>query len=120
MSKFDAGRLLLLVLCIQMGGCLTSFSSARSEFRAGEYGTARERLLALEGAADKWEPRDHARYALYRGLVHHALSEAVPARTWLERARVEGERDPEAFDADERARLHVASESLGLGPEVPR
>jgi hypothetical protein len=70
----------------------------------------------LEPELTRLSDRDHARYALYRGLAHLGLGDAARADFWLSRAKRLDLEDPSRFDAAERGELDAAWRSLGHAP----
>jgi len=104
------GVVLALLLAVGCGGGL---GAARSDFEAGHYGEARERLEKLEPESKRWSASERARYALYRGLVHHALGDRPRAATWLREAKRLEDARPNTLSADDQTRLGLALEALG-------
>ena len=101
------------VLLLVLAACGASLSGAEADFKAGRLPEAKEELLALAPAAERWEGRRRAEYALYRGLVAHALGDRREAIVWLRQAR-----DLEAMRAgtlseDDRTRLALALDAIG-------
>jgi len=88
-------------------------SAAKSDFKRGDVAEAKEKLVALEAREAGWAPPARAEYALYRGLVHHALGDRDAARRWLERV------DRRVLSEDDRARLDLALEAVGGIPSAP-
>ena len=100
-----------VTVCIACGPTL---SSAKSDFRGGRLPEAKEKLVALEGESRSWAaPRDRAEYALYRGLVHHALGDREAAAAWLRDAKALDDAHPKALSEDDHTRLELALDALG-------
>ena len=93
--------------------CAGGLSAAKSEFRDGDYGAAREHLEALESREASWPEADRATYALYRGLVYHALGDRPRAAQWLGRARSLEDARPHVLSPDDQTRLGLALDALG-------
>jgi hypothetical protein len=107
-----ASVLLLAVLAFSCGGGL---SSAKSDFKGGRVAEAKERLVALEPESKAWTGSRRAEYALYRGLVHHSLGDREAATMWLREARAIEDAHPRTLSEDDRARLELALDALGIG-----
>jgi hypothetical protein len=88
--------------------CSAAAHDAIHTYDQARYPEALERLRSTESLATRWEPRDRARYALYRGLTHLALGDRRDTARWLEEARRAWNRDPTVFSDDERSRLAAA------------
>lgn len=105
-------RKYLYVALLCAAGCGGALSGAKSDFRAGEYGRAREQLEALEPASKRWSERERAEYALYRGLTHHALGDRARAELWLAEAKRIEDVHPHTLSTDDRTRLSLALDAL--------
>jgi hypothetical protein len=103
------GVLLLLAAC---GGGL---ASAKSDFKSGRVAEAKDRLVALEPESRAWEGQERAEYVLYRGLVHHSLGDREAAMFWLREAQAIEAKSPKTLSEDDRTRLDLALDSLGVG-----
>ncbi len=105
------------LLAAGLAACGASLSSAESDFKAGRYAEAKEKLVELEPSYAKWKdaPRG-AEYCLYRGLTHAALGDRAAAATWLGRAKEISDAVPGALSEDDTARLKLGLSSVG--PDV--
>ncbi|MDF2696645.1 MAG: hypothetical protein K0S65_5028 [Labilithrix sp.] len=103
---------LLTVLLLACGGAL---GSAKSDVKSGRVPEAKEKLVALEPEARSWNGARRAEYVLYRGLVHHSLGDREAATFWLREAQSIEARSPKTFSDDDRTRLDLALDSLGVG-----
>jgi hypothetical protein len=101
---------LFLVAC---GGGL---SGAKSDFKSGRLDEANDQLLALEAESRSWTGAKHADYVLYRGLVSHSLGDREAATVWLREAKAIEDSSPKTYSEDDRARLELAVDALGLLP----
>lgn len=102
-----------------LASCAGGLSGAKSEFKDGDYGAAREHLEALESEARTWSEGERATYALYRGLTHHALGDRRRAATWLEQAKAIEDAHPHTLSADDLTRLGLALDALGASANAP-
>jgi hypothetical protein len=59
---------------------------------------------------------ERARYALYRGLAHLTLGDALAAESWLLSLKRSVERNPDLLSTAERCRLVTALAALGHLP----
>lgn len=105
--------LCMAALVLLVAACSSGLRGAKSDFKSGEYGRARERLEALEGDAKSWNDGAKAEYALYRGLTHHALGDRPRAAQWLGEAKRIEDLHPNTLSPDDRTRLSLALEALG-------
>jgi hypothetical protein len=103
---------LVATLLVACGG---GISTAKSDFKKGRLGEAKEKLLALEPEAREWRGTKRAEYALYRGLVHQSLGDRAEAGVWLQEAKHEEDVHPHTLSEDDRVRLKLALESLDAG-----
>jgi hypothetical protein len=111
-----ACRHLTLLVSLWVLGCEGNLGPGIKAFEQAKYPEA---LRELEHGAEQFpgrDPREAARYALYRGLTHLALGNAPLAEHWLARVRTMTARDSALLDADERGRLHAAWRSMGHMP----
>lgn len=100
-------------------GCSGGLGAARSDFQAGEYGKARERLEQLEAESKTWSEHDRATYALYRGLTHHSLGDRRRASIWLLQAKSLEDAHPRSLSPDDQTRLALALDALGPQANAP-
>jgi hypothetical protein len=105
-------RRLVVALLLVLAACGGAISSAKSDFKKGRLGEAKEKLLALEPEARDWRGTKRAEYALYRGLVHQSLGDRAEAGVWLREAKHEEDVHPQSLSEDDRVRLKLALESL--------
>jgi len=125
MSGAGVGRVghtafaLALALAVGVGACGGGLSSAKSAFRRGRLVDAKTELVALEPEAHEWTGRRRAEYALYRGLVHHALGDRSAADVWLKEAKAVEDAHPHTLLGEDRVRLELALEALAAGQAVP-
>lgn len=99
--------------------CGGGISSAKSDFRKGRFADAKAELVALEPEAKSWTGARRAEYALYRGLVHHALGDRAAASLWLREARAMEDANPRTLADEDRVRLNLALESLAPDSAPP-
>ena len=104
-----------LTLCLAAVGCGAVRDDAAALVARGRYPDALELLLREETRAARYRAGDRARYALYRGLVHHALGDAPSTGYWLSEAKVLFDQDPSCLSRDDAGRLAGAWTSLGGG-----
>ena len=115
-----SGRALFaLVLVGFVTACGGGLASAKSDFKKGRYGDAKEQLLALEPDVKDWGERRRAEYGLYRGLTHAALGDRAAAGVWLREAKAIEDAHPRTLNDDDRARLNLALESLSADTAPP-
>lgn len=113
-GRVRLARLVLpLVLLCACGGGLPS---AKSDFKKGRFAEAKKELVALEPESRTWTGQKRAEYALYRGLVHHALGDRAAADVWLKEAKAIEDAHPQTLSSDDRARLELALEALSPPP----
>jgi hypothetical protein len=105
---FHFATALVLVAC---GGGL---SSAKSDFKSGRIDEANDKLLAVEAESRSWTGTKHADYVLYRGLVSHSLGDREAAAVWLREAKAIEDASPNTYSEDDRARLELALDALGM------
>ena len=102
------------VLCLAalLVACGSSLGSAKSDFKRGRFAEAKDALIALEPESERWDGQKRAEYALYRGLVHHALGDRAAAGVWLREAKAIEDVHPHTLAGEDKARLEVALDSL--------
>lgn len=105
-----------LTLVLLLPACRGPLSEARSSFDEARYPDAALQYRALTGQVPELSQPDLFEYALYRGLSHLALGDAVPAKRWLTFAKRMLERAPALATHDERGRLLAAWRSMGQMP----
>lgn len=104
------------LLAATCSACGSALGPALDDLSAGRHPEAAARLEALEPDADRWEPGERARYALYRGLAHLALGDAVDADRYLSEAHRAVTADPSLLDGAEHGRLLAAWRAVGRMP----
>lgn len=107
------GALALAALVLACGGGL---GSAKSDYKRGRFAEAKAALVAMEPESESWDGQKRAEYALYRGLVHHALGDRSAAGVWLREAKAIEDVHPHTLSGDDRARLELALSSLDAAP----
>lgn len=114
-------RRLALVLAASLvsSACGGGLSSARSDFKKGRFAAAKAELVALEPEAKAWMGARRAEYALYRGLVHHALGDRAAASLWLGEAKAIEDANPRTLADEDRVRLDLALQSLAPDAAPP-
>lgn len=108
-----ARALLFTALLTACGG---GFATAKSDYKRGRLAEAKSELIALEAESQTWSGQKRAEYALYRGLVHHALGDRAAAGVWLKEAKAIEDVHPNTLSGDDKARLDLALESLAPAP----
>jgi hypothetical protein len=114
MSPSILSRSLLVPLLVLVGACGGALSSAKSDFKGGRIDDAKDKLEALEPESRSWTGTKRADYVLYRGLVSHALGDRTAALTWLREAKAIDDAAPQTYSDDDRARLELALDALGV------
>jgi len=109
-------RLPLFCLPVLILGCSSPLTEARTSFDEGRYPDAVAEYRAIRPSADRLSLSELFEYALYRGLSHLALGDAVPAERWLLVAKRLSEKSPGVASADEQGRLLSAWRSMGHMP----
>lgn len=107
-------RIACFVSTIALAACGASLSSAKSDFKSGRVAEARDTLVVLEPETRSWSGAKRAEYILYRGLVHHSLGDREEAAHWLRQAKAIEAAHPRTFSEDDRVRLDLALDALGL------
>ncbi len=97
-------------------GCASPLTEARRSFDEARYPDAVAHYRALAPSVRAMPPADLFEYALYRGLTHLALGDAVPAERWLLLAKRLSESAPRVATAEQRGRLLAAWRSMGHMP----
>jgi len=99
-----------VVFCaIVLAGCSVTLGGAEGDFKGGRLPEAKEKLLVLEARSEGWDEATRAEYALYRGLVHHALGDRAQAVVWLRQAKDHAD----VLRDDDRPRLQLALDAIG-------
>jgi hypothetical protein len=101
-----------VVVLLLVAACGGGLSSAKSDFKRGRFAEAKDALIALEPESERWDGQKRAEYALYRGLVHHALGDRAAAGVWLREAKAIEDVHPHTLEGDDKARLDLALDSL--------
>ncbi len=96
--------------------CSSPLEEARTSFDEARYPDAVTQYRALGGGVSGLDEAERYRYALYRGLSHLALGDAVPAERWLLVAKRMAERSPMVATSEEQGRLLAAWRSMGHMP----
>jgi hypothetical protein len=91
-------------------------SQAFEAFEEARYPAAAAEFRRLEPESAGFDAPEFARYALYRGLSHLALGDAVAADRWLSVAKRLSADAPELLDDADRGRLLAAWRSMGRMP----
>lgn len=104
----------VLVACLAAcaAACSGGLANAKGDYKRGRYAEAKTELEALEPDSRTWTGQKRAEYALYRGLVHHALGDRSAAGVWLREAKAIEDVHPHTLSGDDKARLDLALESL--------
>lgn len=116
MARVVAALLLCSALVSACGGGL---GAAKSDFKKGRVADAKAELVALEAESRAWKDARRAEYALYRGLVHHALGDRREAGVWLREAKAIEDAHPRTLSEDDRVRMILALESLAPDAAPP-
>jgi hypothetical protein len=98
------------------GGCASPLAQGVAEYEAGRVTSALRRLQHLGAFVPRLPPGEHARYALYRGLSHLTLGDAVRAERWLMPLKHAVDREPSLLDLSDRTRLFAALDAMGHLP----
>jgi hypothetical protein len=108
---------LLVVASLAPGaGCASPLTEARNSFDQARYPEAVAQYRALKGEVPTLSRVELFEYALYRGLSHLALGDALPAQRWLTLAKRMSEESPHLANPDQRGRLMSAWHSMGHMP----
>ena len=110
-----------LALAFALTACGSALSDAKSDFKKGHYGEAREALVRAEPESREWDLGRRAEYALYRGLTHGALGDRQSAGVWLKEAKALEDAHPGTLSDDDRVRLRLCLESVSpdIAPANP-
>ncbi|MCL2776410.1 MAG: hypothetical protein FWD73_00290 [Polyangiaceae bacterium] len=119
MNARNAARLLAFGSLLL--ACGSGLAGAKADFNKGRYPEAQKELLALEPRAAHWSNSKRAEYALYRGLVHHALGDRASADVWLKEAKSIEDRKPHSLSVDDKVRLDLNLEATAhdAAPAAP-
>ena len=99
-----------VVFCaIVLAGCSTTLGAAEGDFKRGRLPEAEDKLVALEPRLPSWDEPQRVEYALYRGLVLHALGDRAQAVVWLRQAKDHAG----LLRDDDRTRLQLALDAIG-------
>lgn len=108
-----------LALLVQLAACGGGLSAAKSDFKKGRLAEAKAALVAMEAESTSWRDARRAEYALYRGLVHHALGDRGAAALWLREAKAAEDAHPGTLSDDDRVRMSLALEALAPDAAPP-
>ena len=106
----------LLWLALLLPACSAPLDEARTAFDEARYPDAVAHYRALGPAVPQLSEPELFDYALYRGLSHLALGDAIPAQRWLTVAKRLSERSPGLASREQEGRLMAAWRSMGLMP----
>ena len=106
----------LVCLSVLIFGCSSPLTEARTSFDEARYPDAVAEYRAIRPSAERLSLSELFEYALYRGLSHLALGDAVPAERWLLVAKRLSEQSPGLASADQEGRLLSAWRSMGHMP----
>jgi hypothetical protein len=110
-------RLFVLAgLALATAGCGSGLSRAIDDYEAGRATHAIARLRALAARGEHGDRQECARYALFRGLAHLTLGDALAAEHWLRSLKQQLELDPGLLSGSEKSRLQSALGALGQLP----
>lgn len=99
-----------VVFCVvALAGCSATLGGAEGDFKGGRLPEAKQKLLVLEPQSQGWDAPKRAEYALYRGLVLHALGDRPQAIVWLRQAKEHAG----VLRDDDRTRLQLALDAIG-------
>jgi hypothetical protein len=108
--------ILVVLWTLAVSGCAGPLGPPLEAFHDGRLPEAAAAFRRLEPSLSELSPRERARYALYRGLVHLGLGDARAADRWLTLAKRLERDHPECFDTVERSELYAAWRSFGRLP----
>ncbi len=106
----------LVALATLIVGCSSPLTEARTCFDEARYPQAIAQYRAFRPRVAGLSPSERFEYALYRGLSHLALGDAVPAGRWLLVAKRLSEESPGLATSDQQGRLLSAWRSMGRMP----
>jgi len=109
-------RLRLALIATLVLGCSSPLTAARTSFDEARYPDAVAEYRALGPELRGFSSPELFEYALYRGLSHLALGDAVPAEHWLLVAKRLSEESPALATAEEQGRLLSAWRAMGHMP----
>jgi len=109
-------RPLLAAFATLILGCSSPLTDARKSFDEARYPDAVAEYRRLYGSVPTLERPALFEYALYRGLSHLALGDALPAGHWLLVAKRLSEESPGLATAEQRGCLMAAWRSMGRMP----
>jgi hypothetical protein len=104
-----------LALAVSALGCGGALAHGERQFDQGRYSDAERTFAAIELASCRWDRRQRAEYALYRGLTYDALGDVPRALAWLREAQAGEAASPGTLRPDDVRRLGVAIDGLGPG-----
>ena len=99
---------------VLLTGCASSLTRGVRSYNAGDHTGAIIRFVEMEDSVSGG--RSRARYALYRGLTHLSLGDAVLAERWLAEAKQYLDADRKVFESEDRCRLLAAWAVVGHHP----
>jgi hypothetical protein len=109
-------RGLILFVSCWLAACASPLTEARTSFEQARYPDAVSQYARLAPELGRVSPEELFEYALYRGLTHLALGDAVPAERWLTLAKRLADSAPELVPITERNRLLSARRAMGHAP----
>jgi len=107
-------RLRLAAFATLIFGCSSPLTEARTSFDEARYPDAVAQYRALR--RDELGRSELFEYALYRGLSHLAVGDAVPAERWLLAAKRLSEESPGLATREQEGRLMSAWRCMGHMP----
>ena len=96
--------------------CGSPLAEARTSFDEARYPAAVAQYRELGARLPELEQAELYRYALYRGLSHLALGDALAAQRWLLFAKRLTDAAPSLASSEEHGRLLAAWRSMGHMP----
>lgn len=99
-----------------LAACASPLTEARRSFDEARYPDAVDQYARLAPQVRGLPRAELFDYALYRGLSHLALGDAVPAERWLTLAKRLLEAEPELASLPDRNRLLSARRAMGHAP----
>jgi hypothetical protein len=103
-------------LALLLAACSSPLAEARTSFDEARYPDAIAGFRAVGPQLTELERPELFEYALYRGLSHLALGDALPARHWLTVAKRLSAASPGLATPDQHGRLMAAWASMGFMP----
>jgi hypothetical protein len=113
MTRLLGGTFLFAVSTL---GCGSALSGAVDEYEAGRAPQALRELQAVAEGGACTDEHELARYALFRGLTHLTLGDALAAERWLLALKRRLELEPDLLSTSEKSRLVTALGSMGHLP----